>query len=88
MDESTPTYKKIVSKHNGHLVMLYLTDYELGLSTKRRLRDTEVYSQEELERKLGLDEKHNVTSRTETLVYMMIIVALLAIVLFEVFKIV
>ena len=83
----TKQYHKLATYRNGQYEMLYLTDYELMLSRKRRLKDTEVYSQDELAERLenkGLYEKVSVfdtMQRYDVYVYIMVSLALLCIIL-------
>ena len=83
----TKQYHKLATYRNGQYEMLYLTDYELMLSRKRRMKDTEVYSQDELVERLenkGLYEKVSVfdtMQRYDVYVYIMVSLALLCIIL-------
>ena len=83
----TKQYHKLATYRNGQYEMLYLTDYELMLSRKRRMKDTEVYSQDELAERLenkGLYEKVSVfdtMQRYDVYVYIMVSLALLCIIL-------
>lgn len=83
----TKQYHKLATYRNGQYEMLYLTDYELMLSRKRRMKDTEVYSQDELAERLenkGLYKKVSVfdtMQRYDVYVYIMVSLALLCIIL-------
>jgi hypothetical protein len=41
-------YTKLITKRDGRSEVLYLTDYELGLSIRRRNKDMRVYTEDEM----------------------------------------
>tara|TARA_R100001086_G_C11626114_1_gene200254 strand:+ start:76 stop:333 length:258 start_codon:yes stop_codon:yes gene_type:complete len=77
MDDETPEYRRLISYRDDLYEMLYLTDYELRLSKKRRMKDQEVYTQDELKDMLGVKEVYRSTSRNELIVMVVIIVSLI-----------
>ena len=85
MSDEQPEYNKLVTLRNGLYEMLYLTDYELKLSMKRRLKDNEVYTEDELLKLLSLPKDVPVKKRTchEVSIISLIIVCLVLILLFE-----
>jgi hypothetical protein len=74
-------YKRLATKHNGMYEMLYLTDYELGLSKKRRMKDTEVYTQSELEEMLSVKEEYYTGDRFDIYLYVFILACLISVVI-------
>jgi hypothetical protein len=59
-EQQMSEYTKLVTKRDGRYEMLYLTDYELGLSKKRRNKDMRVYTEDEMLKMIG-----RLTSRDE-----------------------
>ena len=82
MHKDNRHYHKLVVKNNGLYEMLYLTDYELGLSKKRRMKDVEVYGQAELKSMLlPKKEQSNSTDDYDAFMYIFILVCLVVLVI-------
>jgi hypothetical protein len=80
-------YSKHITKKDGRYELLYLTEYELGLSKRRRNKDQRVYTQEELvklfNRLQPVSEEKDERTRSELIICVIIILILTGLLVYD-----